>query len=118
MIHALLAASHVRATFDRQACVATVRLARIHLVDGMPFVGALRPTIRIRFHPDPSSGTKYGFTIADGTKPVAYLRYAPDGMWEVKGDVRRDPAGRFVDVMQQPGNCVRDDAMSATLAPS
>jgi hypothetical protein len=96
-----------------------VRLARVHLVDGMPFIDVLRPSLRATAHPDRSGPTAVnGFAITDGGREIAYLRFAPDGSVEVRGYVRVDPAGRFVDVDAPPGRGCPRAAISVTLRPT
>ena len=94
-----------------------VRVARVHLVDGMPFVDALRPTLHATPRPDRSGpAPANGFALSDGGRDVAWIVFAPDGSVEVRGYVRSDPAGRFVDVEAPPGpGCAPRAAASVTL---
>ena len=116
MIHALVAAAVLAAGFDATACSKTVRVARIHLVDGMPFVDALRPTIRVRRTAD--GKPENVFAVYDGAVTLGYLTFAPDGSVAVSGVVRADPAARFVDLYELPNQCPRPRAtMTVSLHP-
>jgi hypothetical protein len=116
MIHALIAAAVLTGGFDATACSKTVRVARVHLVDGMPFVDALRPTLRIRRTADRKAENV--FAVYDGAVTVGYLTFAPDGSVAVSGVVRADPAARFVDLYELPHMCPRPSAtMTVSLHP-
>lgn len=116
-MHALVLAALVAARADANACPA-VRLARVHLVDGMPFIDALRPSLRATARPDRSGPTPAnGFSITDGGREIAYLRFAPDGSVEVRGYVRADAAARFVDIEAPPGAGCARSTVSVTLRP-
>jgi hypothetical protein len=116
MIHALTAAVVLAAGFDAAACSKNVRVARVHLVDGMPFVDALRPTIRVRRTAGPKPENV--FAVYDGPAMVGYLTFAPDGSVAVSGVVRADPAARFVDLYELPHTCPRPSAtMTVSLHP-
>ncbi|HEY4441268.1 MAG TPA: hypothetical protein VGN14_12490 [Candidatus Elarobacter sp.] len=97
-----------------------VRLARVHLVDGMPFVDALRPTLRAQPRPDRSGpAVQNGFVLTDAGREVGYIVFAPDGSVEVRGLIRSDPAGRFVDVeAPPPPGCAPRAAARVTLRPA
>jgi hypothetical protein len=108
VIHALIAAAIVAAGFDAAACSKKVRVARVHLVDGLPFVDALKPTIRIRRTAD--GKPENVFAVYDGAVTLGYLTFAPDGSVAVSGVVRADPAARFVDLYELPNQCPRPRA--------
>ena len=106
MIHALLLAAAVSGRVDTTACPRT-RVARVHLVDGMPFIDAVRATISAKPHPvRVGTETLNGFTIYDGTQPIASLPFAPDRSVEVRENLQADPAGRYVDIAL-PAPCAR-----------
>jgi len=117
-MHALLLAANIGARTEPSACP-RVRLARVHLVDGMPFIDALRPSLRATARADRSGSTPVnGFALSEGGREIAYLRFAPDGTIEVRGNVRADPGGRFVDIEAPPGaGCAATDAGRVTLRP-
>ncbi len=94
-------------------CHTGARLAEVQVVDGMPFVTALRPTIRIRYHPDPS-GTE-AYTIYDGNTPVGSLRNMSNGAWDVSGYLRENQAAGFVDLLGPPRGCVRNAITHTTV---
>ena len=91
-----------------------VSVARVALVDGMPFVTALRPTIGLRFHPEAATKTP-GYTVYDGTRPIAWFAVRSDGL-EIHGVARRNPGG-FVEVQELPPQCVRS-GVSPVLLPA
>ena len=111
MIAALLLAVAAGAPLQG-ACDPGVRAARIHLVDGMPFVDAVIRTVRIVRAP---ARTAQVFRVFDGRDPIGELTFAPDGSVEVRGAVKSDPAGRFVDVYAKPNGCPRVAARSVML---
>jgi hypothetical protein len=116
MIHALIAAVVLAASVDAAACSKNARVARVHLVEGMPFVDALRPTIHIRRTAGPKPENV--FAVYDGTATVGYLTFAPDGSVAVSGVVRADPAARFVDLYELPNQCPRPrPTMTVSLHP-
>ena len=69
--------------------------------------------------PDRSGPTPVqGFALWEGGREIAYLRFAPDGSIEVRGNVLADPGGRFVDIEAPPGTgCAATDAGRVTLHP-
>jgi hypothetical protein len=117
VIHALLAAVVLIGALDATACSNKVRVARIHLVDGMPFVDALRPTIRLRRTADRKPANVFG--VYDGAVTLGYLTFAPDGSVAVSGVVHEDAAGRFVDLYELPRGCPRPrETMTVSLHPT
>lgn len=113
MIAALLLAAAIGAPAD--ACASGVRAARVHLVDGMPFVDAVVRTVRIvRTAAQPP----HAFRVYDGRDAIGDLTFAADGSVQVRGEVKSDPAGRFVDLYERPARCPRRaEALSAVLRP-
>jgi hypothetical protein len=117
VIHALIAAAVLTSGSGAAACSNKVRVARIHLVDGMPFVDALRPTIRLRR--DATRRPENVFAVYDGGKTLGYLTFAPDGSIVVSGVLRTDAAGRFVDLYELPSQCPRpSETMTVSLHPT
>jgi hypothetical protein len=117
MIHALIAAALLTVALDATACSNKVRVARVHLVDGMPFVDALRPTIRVRRSANLRPANVFG--VYDGAVALGYLTFAPDGSVAVSGVLRPDAAGRFVDLYELPSPCPRpSETMTVSLHPT
>jgi hypothetical protein len=85
-------------------CGPPARIARIHLVDGMPFVVALRPSLRARTRPDATRPGAHAFVLYDGTRLLATLRFDADGSVGINGSVRAASAGT-VDVLTAAGSC-------------
>ncbi len=119
MIHALIAAAALGGGFDAAACTKKIRVARVHLVDGMPFVDALRRSIGVQRNVKrPNVPPANVFRVYDGAATIGYLSFAGDGSVEVSGVLEADPAGRFVDLDEPPTHCPRPiRAMRVTLRP-
>jgi hypothetical protein len=117
VIHALIAAAVLTGGSGATACSNKARVARIHLVDGMPFVDALRPTIRVRRITDRRPANVFG--VYDGSQTLGYLTFAPDSSVAVSGVLNADAAGRFVDLYEVPSRCPRPtETMTVSLHPT
>jgi hypothetical protein len=109
-MHALLLAAAVGAARASARCV-PARAARIHLVDGMPFVVAEIRTLRARaFHAQRS------FVLYDGTRELARLRWNTDGSVLVVGYVGGARGRGYVDVLVPRAGCPVAN-VSVTLTP-
>lgn len=63
-----------------------VPVAYVRVVDGMPFVEAMRPTLRLKLDRGPSPGTRQVYILYDRTRAVARI------------DVSHDETGTHVEV--------------------
>lgn len=103
-MHAVVLAAAVGAARVPARC-APQRVARIHLVDGMPFISAHVRTLRIRRF----NGSHVSFTLFDGDRAVASVSIEPDGSTVINGAVRESGNGA-VDVEATPDGCRPKDA--------
>jgi hypothetical protein len=113
-MHALLLAAAVGAARAPARCV-PARAARIHLVDGMPFVVARIKTLRGR-----ARQPEHAFVLYDGTRELAQLRFNSDGSVLVVGYVDWDgkgAVGTYVDVLVPRARCPVDK-VGITLKPN
>lgn len=119
MIHAVVLAAAVGARRGWPFCSAPVAVARIHLVEGMPFVAALRPTLRARMGKDIARTGAHAFVLYDGSHPLAKVSFALDGTVIVIGYVRSAENGAAVDVVTQtPGKACANRLTRIDLKPS
>lgn len=98
-------------------CPAPVRIARIHLVDGMPFVVALRPTLRARTRADGARPGAHAFVLYDGARALATVHFAADGSVVVHGYAAAVAGGAAVDVISPAAGCPAT-AAQIVLSPS
>jgi hypothetical protein len=100
-----LVAAAATAVHSPVRCPAPIRVARIHLVDGMPFVVALRPTLRARTRADGARAGAHAFVLYDGARPLATVHFAADGSVVVRGYVAAVAGGAAVDVASPAAGC-------------
>jgi hypothetical protein len=101
-MHALLLAAAVGAARPPARCV-PARAARVHLVDGMPFVVARIKTLRGRAY-----RTQHVYVLYDGARELAQLRFLGDGSVSIAGYVDGIVAGAgmsYVDVLVPSASC-------------
>jgi hypothetical protein len=110
-MHAVVLAAAVGAARVPAQC-APQRVARVHLVDGMPFISAHVPTLRIRR----MNGAHVSFELFDGSRGVASMSFEPDGSVVLNGNVARGGNGA-VDVEALPNGC-RSTGARIVLSPS
>jgi hypothetical protein len=103
-------AAAVAAVQKPARCPAPVRVARIHLVDGMPFVVAIRPTLRARTRADGTRAGAHAFVLYDGQRPLATVHFVAGGSVVVNGYVAPVAGGTAVDVEAPPAGCASKTA--------
>jgi hypothetical protein len=114
-MHAVVLAAAVGAARVPARCTVQ-RVARIHVVDGMPFVVALRESLRARTRPDGTHAGWHAFVLYDGARPLATIRFEGGGTVVVSGYVARAGNGA-VDVQAPPNGCPSKPAR-VVLSPS